>query len=219
MLLAWSGGKDAALALETLEQNGHSVTGLVTTVGRETGRTSMHGVRRMLMYAQAAAVGLPLHLIEVPGDGTRDGYQEVMQEALAALDADEIAYADLYLEDIREYREELLEEVGYSGRWPLWGQDTNDLVNSLLDREYRCITVAIDGSALSPGYLGRELSWEFQNDLPPDVDPCGEKGEFHTFVVDAPTFSDALSVRRGRRVTNELGGTPFHFVDLIPGTK
>ena len=219
MLLAWSGGKDAALALEELSRAGTPATGLVTTFGAETKRTSMHGVRRSLMEAQAVALDLPLHIIEVPGDGTREGYRRVMQEALTELDADRIAYADLFLEDIREYREALLDEIDYTGVWPLWNSNTKRLVETLLDDAYQCITVVVDGSALSPAFLGQSVSRSFVAALPDAVDPCGERGEFHTFVADAPSFTQPVPVRPGRRLTRDLGGTPFHYADILFGRR
>lgn len=215
-LVSWSGGKDAAYAFECMREQDDDPSGLLVTVGEETGRISMHGVRPALVAEQADALGLPLHQIVVPGDGTREGYEQVMREALRSRDASQIAFADLVLEDIRTYREELLEPLDITGTWPIWGRDTTAVAHDIIDRGIRAIVIAVDGSVLSPDVLGSELSESFIERLPDGVDPCGENGEFHTFVSDGPSFERPIGFRNGRRLTRTRNGTPYHYLDLLP---
>lgn len=214
-LISWSGGKDAAFALEHLREEGRDPARLVVTIGDGTGRVSMHGVRPALVAAQADALGMPIDLITVPGGGTHEGYERVMREALDAREASEIAFADIMLDDVRAYREELLEPLEIAGTWPIWGRDTGTLARDVLDRGIRAIVIAVDGSVLSPDVLGCELSESFLDRLPSGVDACGENGEFHTFVIEGPSFDRQIAVRPGRRLTRWRNGTPYHYLDLV----
>lgn len=214
-ILSWSGGKDAAFALH---ERGDAVGGLLTTISEETGRSSMHGVRPALIAAQADALGLPVTFVTIPGDGTNEAYERVMREALTGAIRDggeSILFADVFLEDVRAYREELLEGVGVAGRWPLWGRDTSELMDTFVAAGFRAVIVVVDGDALSPAFLGREVTPDLLAMLPEAVDPCGEHGEFHTFVVDGPPFDQPIGLRVGRRITRQLNGSEYHYLDLI----
>jgi len=210
----WSGGKDSALALARLGADpAVEVVALVTTVTRDFDRVSMHGVRRSLVRAQAMALGLPLIEVEIAAGAGNDAYEAAFAHALGALgDAGvrEMAFGDLFLADVRAYRERQLRAAGWRGRFPLWGEDTRALARRFVADGYRAILVAVDPRQLDPAWVGRDLDRAALDELPAGVDPCGENGEFHTFVWDGPIFSRPLAVVRGERVERD----GFWFSDL-----
>ncbi|WP_435196117.1 ATP-binding protein [Natronomonas sp. EA1] len=205
--LAWSGGKDAALALRELEDP----LLLCVLAG---GRTRGHRLLPELIRAQADALGLRVAFVDLPENPSNDAYEQGLADAFGEHDIDRIAYADLFVEPIREYREGLLARCGVEGVWPLWGRDTEALFDEFV-AEYRAVACVVDDS-LGPAFLGRELSPDFRADLPPDADPCGENGEYHTFVTDGPGFAEALSVEVGdtHREHNDHTGRHQHYADL-----
>lgn len=217
-LLAWSGGKDAAIALWEQDRRERRVDGLIATIGAETGRSSMHGIRPSLLASQAAALGLPIQFVTVPGDGTHASYRSAMQAAIETSGASRIVYGDVHLEDIRGFREDLLAEIDVRGEWPLWDVDPADLVRTGREIGVRATVVVADAGRVPPAILGRELA-EVVPWLPPDVDVAGERGEYHTFVRDAPLFDRPISIRTGRRLTRRLEGASYQFVDLIPAAS
>lgn len=217
VVLSWSGGKDAALALEELGHD-HEVVELLTTVSKGTGRTTMHGVRPELIRRQAEAVDRPVRLVELPGDASNDAYERRMREVTneyAHLDA--VAFADLHLEDVRAYREARLADAPITGCWPVWGRDTDAFLRDFLDRGYEAIVVCANDK-LGPEFAGRRIDDTFRDALPPDVDPCGEHGEFHTFVTDGPPFTARVAVERGGLVSRTVGSRDetYHYRDLRP---
>jgi uncharacterized protein (TIGR00290 family) len=220
VVLSWSGGKDAALALDALRgEESVSVTGLLTTVSAGTGRTTMHGVRPELIEAQAAALSLPVRIVELPEDPSNDEYEARMgavHDGIADGGVARIAFGDVHLEDVRAYRESNLAGSPLDGLWPLWGRDTGELARTFVDRGFRAVVVCVDGSALDGSVVGREYDGTLLDDLPRGVDPCAENGEFHTFVVDGPGFAEPVAVERGEVVTREVHGSPFHYADLRP---
>ncbi len=213
--LAWSGGKDSALALWTLrEREGKSPASLMTTVTAEYERISMHGVRRELLARQAQLVGASLVEVEIPVRCTNEVYEERMAAVFTSKEmssVEEVAFGDLFLRDVREYRESRLATVGRRALFPVWGLDTADLARQFIALGFRAILVCVDPRVLDPGFAGREFDESLLEDLPPEVDPCGENGEFHTFVYDGPVFAGAVDCRRGEVV--ERGG--FVFCDLL----
>jgi uncharacterized protein (TIGR00290 family) len=213
--LAWSGGKDSALALWTLrEQEGKSPASLMTTVTAEFERISMHGVRRELLIRQTQLVGAPLVEVEIPLRCTNEVYEERMETAFASEQmsgVEEVAFGDLFLQDVRRYREDRLTAAGKRALFPLWGLDTTELARRFIALGFRAILVCVDPRVLDPGFAGREFDESLLEDLPPGIDPCGENGEFHTFVYDGPVFAGAVGCRRGEVV--ERGG--FVFCDLV----
>jgi uncharacterized protein (TIGR00290 family) len=213
--LAWSGGKDSALALWTLrEQEGKLPASLMTTVTAEYERISMHGVRRELLLRQAQLVGVPLVEVEIPVSCTNEVYEERMAAAFASEEmasVAEVAFGDLFLRDVREYRENRLTAAGKRALFPVWGLDTIELAHQFIALGFRAILVCVDPRVLDPSFVGREFDESLLEDLPPGVDPCGENGEFHTFVYDGPIFAGAVGCQRGEVV--ERGG--FVFCDLI----
>lgn len=220
VLLAWSGGKDAALALAVMREGaGPAVDGLLTTVSEQTGRSTMHGIRPALLHAQARALSLPIEFVFMPADASNEAYEAAMHETLSDArerGVDTVAFADIFLEDVRAYREELLGAADLTGHWPLWGRETGELIDELFGRGVHATIAVVAAESVSPGVLGWELSPDVVAGFPTAVDPCGEHGEFHTFVHDGPGFAHPLPVRPGRRVTRELDGAPYHYVDLLP---
>jgi uncharacterized protein (TIGR00290 family) len=213
-VLSWSGGKDAAFALREMRRGragadrdeGADVFELLTTVSAETGRSSMHGVHRNLYERQAEAIGLPIRFVEIPEDASNEEYEERMAEATTDYErrgVERIAFADLFLEDIRAYRENRLSESEIEAYWPIWGRDTGEVIREFLDAGFEATVVAAEDSALDASFAGRSLDESFLADLPEDVDPCGENGEFHTFVHDGPIFERPVAIRTGETATRE----------------
>lgn len=217
-VVSWSGGKDAALMLwELLADSSVRVVELLTTVGEETGRSSMHGVRRELYDRQATAVGLPIRYVELPERASNDEYEERMAAVTADYaerGVDAFCFGDIRLEDVRAYREDRLDGTGIDGLWPLWGRDTGALARTVVEAGFRATVVCVDGDRLDPSFLGRAFDAGFLDDLPDDVDPCGEDGEFHTFVHGGPGFAEPIPVDTGETVTRESGDAVFHYLDL-----
>jgi uncharacterized protein (TIGR00290 family) len=211
--LAWSGGKDSALALHTLFRGGVDVATLMTTVTLGFDRVSMHGVRRDLVRRQAAAADLPLVEVEIPPGCTNAIYEERMARALASPPLDRIgdfAFGDLFLEDVRSYREERLSEAGRRSLFPLWGRNTTELAREFVETGFEAVVCCVDARRLDAAFAGRAYDECFLSDLPAEVDPCGENGEFHTFVWAGPTFTESLPLQIG--VVVERDG--FVFCDL-----
>ena len=216
VLLGWSGGKDAAMALHELKRtDGIEVAALLTTVTEGYDRISMHGVRRELLEKQAGALGYPLDEVLIPQTCTNEVYEERMRKALARHQREGVtaaAFGDLFLEDIRAYREERMRLAGMSCIFPVWGRPTTEFARQFIDLGFRAIVVCVDTETLSGDFAGREYDPGFLQDLPAGVDPCGENGEFHTFVYDGPIFSEPVCVRRGETV---LRDGRFMYCDLV----
>lgn len=216
VLLAWSSGKDCAWALHVLRQReGVEVAGLLTSFNEEFQRVSMHGVARVLVERQARAAGLPLWPVELPWPCPNEVYEERMARACArAVEAgvQAVAFGDLFLEDVRAYRERQLAAAGLEPLFPLWGMSTAVLARAMLEAGQRAIVTSVDPKQLPPRFCGREFDARFLSELPPGVDPCGENGEFHTFVYAAPAFEAAIACETG--ATLERDG--FVFTDVRP---
>jgi uncharacterized protein (TIGR00290 family) len=216
VVLSWSGGKDSALALWTMREEGVEPAALLTTLTEDYGRVSMHAVRRELLEAQAAAVGVPLVEVGIPALCTNDTYEERMAAAMDSpplAGVDEFAFADLFLADIRAYREERLAAIGRRAAFPLWGQETGPLAERFVAAGFEATLVCVDPKRLDPSFCGRAFDAALLSDLPAGVDLCGENGEFHTFVTAGPIFSAPVPVEHGETV--ERDGFVFH--DLLPG--
>jgi len=214
-VLSWSGGKDSALALWTMRQEGTPAATLLTTINEDYGRISIHGVRRELLQAQAAAVGLPLVEVGIPTACSNELYEERMAAALdspALADADTFAFADLFLADIRAYREERLTRVGRVAIFPLWERDTTALARDFVAAGFGATLVVVDTEQLDAGFVGRRFDAGLLDDLPAGVDPCGENGEFHTFVDSGPIFEAPIPVAPGE--LRDEGR--FVYRDLVP---
>ncbi len=214
--LSWSGGKDSALALWAMREEGVEPTALLTTVTEDYGRISMHAVRRELLEAQADAVGVPLVEVLIPAACVNEVYEERMAAALDApplAEVEEFAFADLFLEEIRAYREERLAAIGRRASFPIWGRETGALAKRFIDAGFEATLVCVDPKQLDARFCGRAFDADLLRELPPGVDPCGENGEFHTFVTAGPIFTAPVPVAHGETV--ERDGFVFH--DLLPG--
>jgi uncharacterized protein (TIGR00290 family) len=216
ILFCWSGGKDSAMALHALQlAQEHRISALLTTVTEEYDRISMHGVRRVLLERQAESLGLLLHKVLIPPQCINATYEARMKEALGeylAQGVRRVAFGDIFLEDLRVYREKNLEQLGMTGVFPIWKRDTRELARDFLRLGFRAITVCVDPRVLDPSFAGRELDQSFFDDLPPGADPCGENGEFHTFVYDGPVFREPIRFQTGEKVMRD----GFCFCDLLP---
>jgi uncharacterized protein (TIGR00290 family) len=209
IVLAWSGGKDSTLALAALRADPrYRLVALLTTVTREYDRISMHGVRRAVLEAQTTALGLALIEASIPAGASNTDYEAAI--ALALRTAQErwpglrhIAFGDLFLADVRAYREVLLASLGWTGVFPLWGEDTTALAQQFIRSGYRAILTCVDTTQLDPGFAGRQFDASFLADLPETVDPCGERGEFHTCVYAGPLFARPLPLITGERVRRD----------------
>jgi uncharacterized protein (TIGR00290 family) len=204
------------MALHALRAaHGYRVTALLTTVTEEYDRISMHGVRRVLLERQAESLGLPLHMVLIPPQCINATYEARMKEALGehlAQGVQRVAFGDIFLEDLRVYREKNLAQLGMAALFPIWKRDTRVLAREFLRLGFRAIAVCVDPRVLDPSFAGRVLDESFFTDLPPGVDPCGENGEFHTFVFDGPVFRTPIRFQVGERVTRD----GFCFCDLLP---
>jgi uncharacterized protein (TIGR00290 family) len=217
VVLSWSSGKDSAWALHVLRQDPTvHVVGLLTTCNAAADRVAMHAVRRELLLAQAEAVGLPVRIVDIPDPCTNEIYEARMAEAVAALRAEgveAVAFGDLFLEDVRRYREERLAGTGLRPLFPLWGRPVAMLAREMIAGGARAVITCVDPRALDPELaLGATWDAALLDRLPETVCPCAENGEFHTFAFDGPAFSHPLRVQTGERVAR--GG--FHFIDLLP---
>lgn len=216
ILLAWSSGKDSAFSLHVLRSiQDVEVVGLLTTINETHDRVAMHAVRRTLLEAQAAAAGLPLTIVRIPHPCPNETYEAAMGEAID--DAKKggiggVAFGDLFLEDIRRYREKQMAGTGLRLVFPIWGRPTAALAREMIDSGLRARVTCVDPRVLPASFAGREFDQGFLADLPGGVDPCGENGEFHTFAWAGPMFRNAVPVRGGEVVTRD----GFVFADLLP---
>lgn len=217
VVLSWSGGKDSALALDALSRDpAVKVVGLLTSVTRGYDRISVHGVRRSMLQAQVERLGLPLFEIALDPGCTNDAYEAAFHAALDQIrvelpEVTHIAFGDLFLEDVRAYRERLLTGTGFDPLFPIWGEDTTSVARRFIADGFSARLVCVDTTQLAADFAGREFDSELLADLPPNVDPCGERGEFHTFVSGGPPFSAAIPYVIGEKV---LRDDRFMFCDI-----
>jgi uncharacterized protein (TIGR00290 family) len=217
VLLSWSGGKDAALALHELQDSEeYEISALLTTVTEEYDRISMHGVRRILLERQAKSLSLPLEIVLISKDTSDEEYGRKMQEVLekhATTGVSAVAFGDIFLEDVRRYREDNLSKVGMEGVFPLWDRDSTELAHRFIELGFEAVITCVDSHFLDGAFVGRAFDAGFLFDLPPDVDPCGENGEFHTFVHDGPVFHRRIMHKKGEIA---LRDKRFYYCDLMP---
>ena len=200
----WSGGKDSALALYyALKDNRYSVEKLVTNLSSQYRRISMHGVREALLEAQAASIGIPLQKLFLPDQPSMSEYESYMTAQMADLKKESFSHAlfgDIFLEDLKYYREQQLKNAGLEAGFPLWKRNTTELMNEFIDLGFKTIVVCTNSSVLDDSFAGRVIDKDFLRDLPKGVDPCGENGEFHTFVYDGPIFKEPIKFTIGEKV-------------------
>lgn len=216
VILSWSGGKDSALALHVLQQDArYQLAGLLTSINDHYARISMHGVREDLLDAQAAAIGLPLHKIRLSEHPSNEEYEQKMRPTLEAFKSQgirHVAFGDLFLDDIRQYRLDNLQKMDMHAIFPLWHRPTEALAREFIALGFKAVLCCVDGQVLNAGFAGRAYDETLLDDLPTGIDPCGENGEFHSFVHAGPIFREPISLRTGERVTREQR---FHFCDLL----
>ncbi|MGD9784754.1 MAG: ATP-binding protein [Hyphomicrobiaceae bacterium] len=213
--LSWSSGKDSAWTLHELRAAGVEVTALFTTINEATDRVAMHGVRRSLLEAQAAAAGLPLHILPLPWPCTNADYETIMGRFVADARAGGVtrmAFGDLYLEDIRRYREANLSGTGIEPVFPLWGRPTRALATDMIGSGLKAIVTAVDLSRIPAAFAGRRFDEDMVDALPDAADACGENGEFHTLVIAGPMFARPLAVELGEVVERD----GIAFADVRP---
>ncbi|MDH5751036.1 MAG: adenine nucleotide alpha hydrolase [Deltaproteobacteria bacterium] len=216
VVMAWSGGKDSALALWRL-QNNHmfQVEGLLTTINRHYDRVSIHGVRRMLLRAQAESLGLKLLEVTLPQHAEDEVYARAMNNAMDFLlerGVETVAFGDILLEDVRLYRERMLSGKNMRAEFPLWRENTTEMSREIINCGFRSVVVCVDQERMPVDMLGRVYDESFLDDLPPEVDACGENGEFHTFTVQGPNFRHDVPVMLGPRVEHDN----LSYVDMTP---
>ena len=236
----WSSGKDSALSLYKILQNpDYKIEYLLTSVNEQFQRISMHGVRVELLEAQAKSIGLPLKIMQIPEMPTMEVYETVMMQTLTELKKDGITHSvfgDIFLEDLRKYREDQLAKIGFEGVFPIWKIPSKELIDEFLQLGFKTIVVCVNERYLDKSFVGRIIDQDFINDLPENVDLCGENGEFHTFTFDGPIFSEPINFEIGEIVyrkyekpkTEDLSETAcdtsssdafdygFWYCDLIP---
>lgn len=228
LFLNWSSGKDSSLALYSLlNDKRYSVRCLLTSMNSAHDRVSMHGLRRSLLETQLKAIKLPSKTIELPEVSDMETYGNKMREAVQAMKSEGLhhaAFGDIFLEDLRTYREQQLATEGIQAIFPLWKQPTRELLEEFIDLGFKAIVICIDNSVLDERFLGRSLDHSFIDDLPADVDPCGENGEFHTFCYAGPIFQEPIHFVQGERVLRSYPDPSgakgqekgFWFLDLLP---
>jgi uncharacterized protein (TIGR00290 family) len=212
--MSWSSGKDSTFALQCVPTE-ITVTKLLVTVNEDADRVAMHAVRRSLLEQQADRLGLPLHLVHIPSPCPNDLYEVRMRAAMdtaAQEGVTAMVFGDLFLEDVRLYRERAMAPTRIEPIFPLWSRPTGELARQMISDGVRAVLTCVDPAQLSPSFVGRAFDQDLLNDLPSDVDPCGERGEFHTFVWDAPSFRSPIPIQTGEIVTRD----GFVFCDVIP---
>ena len=215
VVMSWSGGKDSVLALcELLRSLDVTVFELLTTVAEPYGRVSHHGVRTELLDRQAGALGLKLRKVGIPDPCTNHEYERLMADEMAryrSLGITTIAFGDIFLEDLRSYRERTLDGCGFKAMFPIWGRDTTELLSTFIDLGFKAYITCVDGTKLSREFAGREINASLIDDLPDGIDPCGEYGEFHTFVFDGPIFHESMALSVGEVVERDTR----YFAELL----
>jgi uncharacterized protein (TIGR00290 family) len=216
LLFGWSGGKDSALALYEIQKNHeYEVVSLLTTITEDYDRISMHGVRRVLVEQQARSLGIPLHKVFIPKECSNEIYAAKMTEALIKFKQDgveNVAFGDIFLEDVRNYRLENLAKLNMKGVFPIWGRDSAELAQTFIALGFKAVVSCINPKVMDQKFLGRQIDGDFIAELPPNIDPSGENGEFHSFVYDGPVFKEKIGYQRGESVLRDS----FYFCDLIP---
>ena len=216
VLMSWSGGKDSCLALHEIQRlTDYHVAALLTTVTRDYDRVSVHGVRRLLLERQAASLGFPLHQVLITKGASNEEYETKLIEAVSAYrdqGIDSIVFGDLFLEDIKAYRDQFLARHGLRGIYPVWLRDTTRFISEFIELGFKAVITCVNGEVLDPSFAGMIIDQGFLSKLPAHVDPCGENGEFHTFVYDGPNFDHPVTFSVGETVSRD----GFWFCDLVP---
>ncbi|AOR28817.1 ATP-binding domain-containing protein [Formosa sp. Hel1_33_131] len=228
----WSSGKDASLAFYHMQREGiYSIERLLTSINAHHDRVTMHGLRRELLEQQIKSIGIPVTTVELPEEPSMEDYNQIMSCTVMKLKSDgysDCGFGDIYLEDLRIFREEKLKPFGIRCHFPLWKRDTKTIINEFIKLGFKAIVICIKSDLLDKSFVGREIDEDFINDLPKNVDPCGENGEFHTFCYDGPIFKKPIKFNIGDKILREYkapkqddqltdnGTIGFWFCDLLP---
>ena len=216
VLFCWSGGKDSALALYEIQRSQrYEIVSLLTTITEDYDRVSLHGVPRILVEQQAQSLGLSIQEVFIPKVSSNEEYESRMKETLIRFKqagVSLVVFGDIFLEEVRKYRENNLSKLGMKGLFPIWGRDTVELTRSFIALGFQAIIICIDTRALDKSFVGRIIDESFSAQLPPNVDPGGENGEFHSFVFDGPIFRERIAYKLGKQVLRDS----FYFCDLLP---
>jgi uncharacterized protein (TIGR00290 family) len=217
VVVSWSSGKDSALALCAVQSlNDCEISALLTTLVNDDGRIGVHGLRRILLKRQALSCGYPLEEVFLPEGAANEQYEAALDKVLEKhreKGVSSVVYGDIFLEDIRKYREKHLEKTGMKALFPLWHRDTSGLAREFIDLGFKAVITSVDSRILDRGMLGRLFDRQFLSELPPGADPCGENGEFHTFVFDGPIFHECIRYAVGEVFPDR---NHFYYCDLIP---
>lgn len=217
VLFTWSGGKDSAVALYELQKtHDYEISALLTTLTEGYNRISMHGVKNILLERQVESLGLPVEKIYIKKNESNEEYEAKMKDKLMHYRSRgvlSVVFGDIFLEDLRKYREENLLKIGMKGIFPIWKRDTTELAHTFIDLGFKAVITCVDSNILDKIFVGRDFDEHFLSELPSNVDPCGENGEFHSFVYDGPIFSKQVLFRKGKVV---LRKKRFYYCDLIP---
>jgi len=220
VLFTWSGGKNSAIALYELQKtHSYEISALLTTVTEGYDRISMHGVRWILLEQQAESLGLPLVNIYITKNASNDEYESKMRDKLMDYQSRgvlSVCFGDIFLEDLRKYREENLSKIGMKGIFPIWKRNTTELAHTFIDLGFKAVITCVDSNVLDKRFVGRVYDKQFLHELPYSIDPCGENGEFHSFVYNGPIFRERIAFTMGNIV---LRDNRFYFCDLIPVQK
>jgi len=216
VILAWSSGKDSAMVLyEIQSRKEYEIAALLTTITEDYDRVSMHGVPRVLVEQQAKSLGLPLQEVFISKDSSNEEYEAKMTETLVRLKQDgvsQVVFGDIFLQDVKQYRENNLSKLGMKGIFPIWGRDTTKLTKSFIALGFQAVITCVDTRVLDQRFVGRMVDESFLAQLPPNVDPGGENGEFHSFVFNGPIFKERIAYSLGEKVLRDS----FYFGDLLP---
>lgn len=220
VILSWSGGKDSAHTLYEIQKtDNYEILGLLTTFAQDYDRVSMHGVQRILLEQQADSLGFPLEKVFISKNASMKDYESKMREVLAkylTAGVSSVVFGDIFLEDVRKYREDNLSKMGMKGIFPMWKRDTYELAHKFIDLGFQAVITCVDSNILDKNFVGRAFNEQFLSELPSNIDPCGENGEFHSFVYDGPIFQERILYTKGEIVLRE---NRFYYCDLIPSSK
>lgn len=218
ILFSWSGGKDSSLALYEIQKNqNYKIAALITTVTADYDRVSMHGLRTSLLDEQVESINIPLEKVLISKNASNDEYESKFNEVLLKykdIGINQVVFGDLFLEEIKKYRMDLLQKVEMECVFPIWKRDTTKLAYEFIDLGFKAITVCVDSNVLGKEFAGREFDTQFLNDLPDGIDPCGENGEFHTFVYEGPIYKKKIKHSLGEIV---LRDERFYYCEVLPG--
>jgi len=216
ILFCWSGGKDSAISLYEIQRGQkYKIVSLLTTITEDYDRVSMHGVPRILIEQQAQSLGLPIQQVFISKACSNEEYESKMREILIKFQQNgvsSVVFGDVFLEKVRKYREDNLSKLGMTGLFPIWGRDTTELTRSFIALGFKAIITCVDARVLDKRFVGKIIDGSFSAQLPPNVDPAGENGEFHSFVFDGPIFRKRIAYTLGESVLRDS----FYFCDLLP---